>query len=54
MVVIDCTPQPKGAVAWNDPDLRVDLPCATPILSPRDRAAPSPREYVQHLAFTFR
>ena len=34
-------PAAEGSVAWNDPDLGVDWPCAAPILSPRDRAAPS-------------
>ncbi len=42
MVVIDCTPQPKGAVAWDDPDLRVDLPCGDADPVPARPCRPQP------------
>jgi dTDP-4-dehydrorhamnose 3,5-epimerase len=39
------TPSAEGAIRWNDPDLAIAWPFADPILSPRDAAAPSLREY---------
>jgi dTDP-4-dehydrorhamnose 3,5-epimerase len=46
------TPTAEGAVAWDDADIGVNWPCAKPILSPRDRAAPTLREYRTRPAFT--
>lgn len=45
------TPSAEGAIAWNDPDLGVEWPLSDPIVSPRDQAAPSLREYLRQPAF---
>jgi dTDP-4-dehydrorhamnose 3,5-epimerase len=34
----------EQAIRWNDPDLRIDWPVRTPMLSPKDVAAPLLRE----------
>jgi dTDP-4-dehydrorhamnose 3,5-epimerase len=33
-------PEHEGVIAWNDPDLRIDWPVKTPLLSKKDAAAP--------------
>lgn len=33
-------PQTEGSVLWNDPDLGIEWPVASPILSEKDRGAP--------------
>ena len=33
-------PEEELVVAWNDPELAIPWPVATPVLSPRDAAAP--------------
>ena len=38
-------------LAWNDPAIGIAWPVANPILSERDRHAPSLREYLQNPAF---
>ena len=54
-VVYKCTgfytPSAEGGVVWNDPDIGVGWPVADPILSPRDRALLSFREYLRRPAF---
>ncbi len=37
-------PKEEGSILWNDPDLGIDWPVATPILSPKDHAAPRLRD----------
>jgi dTDP-4-dehydrorhamnose 3,5-epimerase len=39
------TPSAEGSIAWNDPELAIDWPIPDAIVSPRDAAAPSLREY---------
>lgn len=34
-------PEAEGAVAWNDADVGIEWPIADPVLSAKDRAAPS-------------
>src|SRR5262245_18936582 len=45
------TPASEGAIAWNDPDLAIDWPIATPTLSRRDGAAMGLRQYLENPAF---
>ena len=44
-VLYKCTrvydPAGDAAIAWNDPDIAVDWPVASPLLSPKDAAAPN-------------
>jgi len=47
------SPSAEGAIAWNDPDIGVDWPVANPIVSRRDQAAPSLREYLRQPAFRY-
>jgi len=53
--VISCSnyyaPASEGAIAWNDPDLAIDWPIADPLLSARDRAAMSLKDYLANPAF---
>jgi dTDP-4-dehydrorhamnose 3,5-epimerase len=45
------TPSAEGSVRWDDPDLAIDWPIQAPILSARDRVAPSLAEYGRRPAF---
>lgn len=45
-------PTSEGTIAWNDPDLAISWPIDHPILSPRDRAAGSFRQYCERPAFS--
>lgn len=45
-------PHERG-IAWNDPQLAIDWPVAEPLLSDRDRAAPSLVEYVAGRPFVY-
>jgi len=47
------TPEAEGAIAWNDPDIGVTWPCANPIVSKKDAAAPSLKQYLQNPAFRY-
>ncbi len=47
------TPSAEGAVAWNDPDLRIEWPEPAPLVSARDARAPSLREYLRQPAFRY-
>ena len=44
-------PAAERSLAWNDPDVGVPWPISTPIVSSRDRCAPSLREYRANPAF---
>jgi dTDP-4-dehydrorhamnose 3,5-epimerase len=46
-------PAAEGAVAWDDPEIGIDWPAAEPILSGRDRRAPSLRQYRERPAFVY-
>ena len=48
------TPEAEGAVAWNDADIGIAWPCASPILSKKDAAARSLKEYLQNPAFRYK
>ncbi len=41
------SPTTEGAIAWNDPDLKIDWPIADPQISPKDASAPSFQSYLQ-------
>ena len=43
-------PQDEGAIRWNDPDLGVVWPVECPLLSDKDKIAPSWREFQAGLA----
>ena len=47
-VLYKCTeiyhPEAEHSLAWNDPDVNISWPLANPIVSDKDRAAPSLRE----------
>lgn len=43
-------PQDEGAIRWNDPDLGVVWPVECPVLSDKDKIAPSWREFQAGLA----
>jgi dTDP-4-dehydrorhamnose 3,5-epimerase len=46
----------EAAIRWNDPEIGIAWPTATPILSPKDREAPSLQDWLQRpesLEFSF-
>jgi dTDP-4-dehydrorhamnose 3,5-epimerase len=45
------TPSSEGSVRWDDPTIAIDWPIRTPILSARDRVAPSLADYAVQPAF---
>jgi len=47
------TPAAEGGVAWNDPDVGAEWPFSDPLLSERDRRAPSLRSYLERPAFHY-
>ncbi len=47
-------PASEGAVRWNDPEIGIDWPLETPILSQRDLTAPTLKEYREQPAFTYK
>lgn len=44
-------PASEGAVCWDDPDLAIDWPVKSPLVSPRDAAAESLQDYLKHPRF---
>ena len=46
-------PKAEGVIAWNDPELGIAWPIASPHLSARDAAAMSLQQYRQQPAFHF-
>jgi dTDP-4-dehydrorhamnose 3,5-epimerase len=48
------TPSAERSLAWNDPDLSVKWPIPEPVLSVRDRHAPSFRDYIDNPVFIWR
>jgi dTDP-4-dehydrorhamnose 3,5-epimerase len=44
-------PATESGIAWNDPDVGVEWPVAEPLLSERDKAAPSLAEIAETLPF---
>jgi dTDP-4-dehydrorhamnose 3,5-epimerase len=47
------TPGAEGAIVWNDPELAIDWPIRDPIVSAKDRGAPSLRAYRKAPAFSY-
>ncbi len=43
----------ERGIAWDDPQLAIDWPVAAPLLSDRDRAAPSLADYVAGTPFAY-
>jgi dTDP-4-dehydrorhamnose 3,5-epimerase len=43
----------EHGIAWNDPEIGVPWPAAEPLLSDRDRGAPSLRSYVEAAPFVY-
>jgi dTDP-4-dehydrorhamnose 3,5-epimerase len=56
-IVYKCTnyyaPAAEGGIAWDDPALAIAWPVDAPILSERDRRAPSWRDYLANPAFHY-
>jgi dTDP-4-dehydrorhamnose 3,5-epimerase len=48
------TPSAEGTISWNDPDIDIQWPVPDPILSARDQAGMSLREYQSKPAFSYR
>lgn len=44
-------PEAEGGIAWNDPDLAISWPHHDPVMSARDKAQQSLREYRKNPAF---
>ena len=44
-------PTAEGAIAWNDPDLKISWPIDAPVLSARDASAQSLKQYLERPAF---
>jgi len=47
------TPGAEGAIVWNDPELAIDWPIKDPVVSAKDRAAPSLQSYRKTPAFSY-
>ena len=47
------TPSAEGTVAWNDPDIKVEWPISDPVISARDKAGMSFKEYLERPAFHY-
>lgn len=46
-------PAAEGAVLWNDPEIGIDWPTATPVVSARDSRAVPLSRYREHPAFSY-
>jgi dTDP-4-dehydrorhamnose 3,5-epimerase len=44
-------PEAEGSVIWNDAEIGIPWPCLEPVLSKKDREAPSLRAYLANPAF---
>jgi dTDP-4-dehydrorhamnose 3,5-epimerase len=44
-------PSAEGCVIWNDPDLAIEWPVKSPVLSGRDQRGMSLKQYLEHPAF---
>lgn len=40
------SPKTEGAIAWNDPDLKIEWPFSDPLVSPKDAAAQSFKDFL--------
>jgi dTDP-4-dehydrorhamnose 3,5-epimerase len=47
------TPIAEGTIAWDDPDIGIEWPFADPVLSARDRAGMSVKQYLEEPAFRY-
>jgi len=47
------TPPSEGTVSWNDPDIGVEWPFGDPVLSGRDQAGMSLKQYLERPAFRY-
>ena len=47
------TPSSEGSIAWNDPDVGVQWPFDDPVLSARDQAGASLKQYLEDPAFHY-
>jgi len=46
-------PRAEGAIAWNDPDLKIDWPMDHPVVSERDASGMSLKQYLERPAFHY-
>lgn len=47
------TPPSEGSIAWNDPDVGIEWPFDDPVLSARDQAGASLKQYLEKPAFHY-
>ena len=47
------TPASEGSIAWDDPDVAIDWPFDDPVLSARDRAGATLKQYLERPAFHY-
>lgn len=47
------SPEHDRSLRWDDPDLNVDWPIKDPLLSPKDKGAPTLREIIEELNFYY-
>lgn len=47
------TPASEGSVRWDDPDLAIEWPYRDPVLSAKDAAAPTLKDYLGRPAFQY-
>jgi dTDP-4-dehydrorhamnose 3,5-epimerase len=45
------SPKTELGLAWNDPDIKIEWPISSPLISDRDRALGSFKEYARHPIF---